>query len=322
MKRTDRHIKLLLLGLVFFVIAALGLGAWYMFSNSPAVLDTAGSIGDQERSLIYFSLALSLIVVIPVFIMLGYISWKYRASNTNARYQPNWDRDNRIEALWWLIPTCLITVLSVVTWHSSHNLDPYRPLASTEKPIEVQVVSLNWKWLFIYPEERIATVNYLQIPVDTPINFTLTSDAPMNSFWIPQLGGQIYTMPGMSTKLHLIAERTGSYYGSSANISGDGFAGMNFQTKAVSKDAFTAWVASTKQKTPALTSATYKKLAQPSKDEPVRLYGHTQKDLFTMIVMQHMSHGLEPSETPKASSHPHDHTMPMYDRTNMEGMME
>ena len=323
MKHNDRHIKLLLLGLVFFVIAALGAGTWYMLSQTPAVLQTAGDIGHKERSLIYFSLALSLLVVIPVFIMLGHIAWKYRASNTNAKYQPNWDRNNRIETAWWLIPTVLIAILSVVTWQSSHNLDPYRALSSKEKPIEVQVVSLQWKWLFIYPKEGIATVNYLQVPVDTPINFTLTSDAPMNSFWIPQLGGQIYTMPGMSTQLHLIADRQGTYHGASANISGDGFAGMRFDTKAVSKDAYVQWVAVTRQKDLALTMATYKQLALPSSNEPVRLYGNAQKGLFNDIIMQHMGTESSPA-TPKSpnTSQPTSHDYDMHDDMNMEGMME
>ena len=180
-----------------------------------------------------FAALLSLVVVIPVFAMTIYIVWRYRESNQKAKYSPDWDHNSKVETIWWLIPTLLIVVLSVVTWNSSHSLDPFKPIKSSVKPLRVQVIALQWKWLFIYPEQGVASTNILELPVDRPINFEVTADAPMNSFWIPQLGGQIYAMAGMSTQLHLMASEAGTYAGASANLSGKGFAKMKFDTKAV-----------------------------------------------------------------------------------------
>jgi cytochrome o ubiquinol oxidase subunit 2 len=183
----------------------------------------------------------------------------------------------------------IITILSVVTWISSHELDPYRAIDAKHPAITVQVVALDWKWLFIYPQQRVASVNMFEMPLNTPVSFEITSDTVMNSFWVPNLGGQIYAMPGMSTQLHLIANRTGNFPGSSANISGQGFAGMTFTAKAVTQANFNSWM-KTLQKSPKhLTQTAYNQLAMPSENSPVSYYSSAQNDLYDMMVMKYMT---------------------------------
>jgi cytochrome o ubiquinol oxidase subunit 2 len=229
-----------------------------------------------------------LIVVIPVFVLTFGIAWKYRASNTKAKYSPDWDHNRTAETIWWLIPTAIIGVLAIITWQSSHDLDPYKALDSARKPVTVQVVALQWKWLFIYPEQGIASVNMLEFPEDTPVNFEITGDAPMNSFWIPQLGGQVYAMAGMTTKLHLMADKPGNYDGSSANLSGQGFAGMRFTAKAVTQADFDAWTTSMRRSPTALTTSEYNNLAKPSENNAVKSYVATEPDLYDRIIMKYM----------------------------------
>lgn len=178
--------------------------------------------------------------------------------------------------------------MGILVWKSSHELDPFKPLESNRKPVRVQVVALQWKWLFIYPEQNIATVNFLQFPEQTPINFEITADAPMNSFWIPELGGQIYAMPGMKTKLHLIANEEGNFRGSSANLSGRGFAGMTFIAKASSQLEFEDWVESIRESSNFLNLREYNRLAEPSENNPVASYVLQKKDLYDWIVKKYM----------------------------------
>ena len=272
----------ILLGLA--VLAATG---WYLSGHNVAIFASAGSIAHQQRQLIIISLLLSVIVVVPVFVMLGVILWKYRA-HKNAAYNPDFDRSKLIESIWWGVPTLLIVILSVIAWRSSHALDPFKPLESAEKPITIQVVALQWKWLFIYPEERIATVNYVKFPEKTPVNFTITADAPMNSFWIPQLGGQVYAMSGMSTKLHLIADKPGTYNGSSANISGKGFAGMKFTATSQTRADFEKWVQQAQQNSNILTHENYDQLATPTENVPPTTYASSPHGLYDTIVMKYM----------------------------------
>lgn len=295
-----------------FCVLALVVAAYlYLKGTTIAVLEPMGHIARREQQLIVFASALSLLVVIPVFGLLFFILWKYRASNTKAPYQPDWDRHNGYEAAWWLIPTLLILVLSVVTWNSTHELDPYKKLSSSKKPLTIQVVALNWKWLFIYPEANIATVNYVQFPSDRPIEFVITSDATMNSFWIPQLGGQVYAMSGMSTKLHLIADGDGRYRGVSANISGEGFARMTFEARSSSQTAYDQWVRSIQQnRGQHLNAQTYAKLAEPTKGYPVTRYPAVDAMLYDTIVMKYMKPAGPTNAAPKAEEHQH-HTMPM-----------
>lgn len=254
-----------------------------------AVINPAGQIAQKQKNLILFTLALSLIVVIPVFVMTFAFAWKYRASNKKSKYMPEWDSNKKLEFVWWAIPIAIIFVLSVITWRTSHSLDPYKQLESTTKPLTVQVVALDWKWLFIYPEQSVASVNELNIPTNTPINFEITADAPMNSFWIPQLGGQIYAMAGMQTKLHLIADKPGIYSGSSANLSGNGFSGMDFKTKATSKEDFELWVKQANNTASDLGWPEYQKLAEPTINNPVTIYSLKDKSLYNEIIMKYMN---------------------------------
>ena len=225
-----------------------------------------------------------LIVVIPVFLMIFWFVVKYRAKNAKADYSPNWAHNTTIEVIVWTVPFILVAVLSVITWVTSHTLNPYKPLVSKVKPLTIDVVALNWKWLFIYPKQRIATVNFVQFPINTPINFRITADAPMNSFVIPQLGGQIYAMTGMTTKLHLITKHKGDYHGLSVNYSGDGFYNMKFMARASSHQAFKTWVDKVKQSSKSLDTVSYHQLAQWSKNSPVTLYGSVTKGMFKSII--------------------------------------
>lgn len=255
------------------------------------VLAPQGQIAEKQRNLLVFASLLSLVVVIPVYALAIGIAWRYREGNKKAKYAPNWGHSKKLEFTWWTLPTVLIIILSVVTWNSSHDLDPFKPLASEKKPLTVQVVALEWKWLFIYPDQNIATVNTLTVPEKTPINFKITADAPMNSFWIPQLGGQIYAMSGMSTKLHLEADKTGVYRGSSANLSGDGFAGMNFETHAVGERDFDDWINSVRKSNSFLSLDDYNELAKQSKNNQPTYYSGVQTRLYDTILGKYMSHG-------------------------------
>lgn len=271
------------------VIGAI-IGSYYIFKGfNFAVLNPAGEVAQKQKDLIYFTLALSLIVVVPVFIMTFVFAWKYRASNAKSTYMPEWDSNKKLEFVWWAIPIAIILVLSIVTWKTSHSLDPYKKLESTTKPLTVQVVALDWKWLFIYPEQKVASINELNIPTNTPINFEITADAPMNSFWIPQLGGQIYAMAGMQTKLHLIADRPGVYKGSSANLSGQGFAGMDFNTNATSRTEFELWAKKTNSTSSVLGWEEYQKLAEPTSNNPVSVYALNDNKLYNEIIMKYMN---------------------------------
>jgi len=261
-----------------------------------AVLNPMGIISLQEKNLIIFAFHLMLIVIIPVMLMIIFFSYKYRASNTKAKYTPNWCHSTLLEIVWWGIPTILIIILAIVTWKTTHELDPYRPLTEHQaKPIEIQVIALDWKWLFIYPEYNIATVNFIQFPIDTPLNFKITADAPMNSFAIPQLGGQIYAMQGMETQIHLIANKEGEFSGYSANYSGHGFSGMNFIAKATSKEEFEKWVEYVKTEGINLTQDVYDATLFPqTKNEPVQVFSDVENGLYRGVIdkfmMSHDSH--------------------------------
>jgi cytochrome o ubiquinol oxidase subunit 2 len=274
---------------VLLLLGFLALVGWYLARTNIPVLEPAGPIGRQERGLIVITLLLSLVVVVPVFTLLFAFSWRYRESNTKAKYSPEMDHSRLAETVWWLVPSALILILGTIIWRSSYQLDPYKPLISRVQPITIQVVALDWKWLFIYPQQNIATVNFVQFPTHTPVDFQITADAPMNSFWIPQLGGQIYAMPGMSTELHLLADRNGNFHGSSANISGQGFAGMDFTAKASSAAAFQQWVSQVKDSSVNLDLNQYGKLAQPSENNPPTYYASSQVGLYDDVILKYMS---------------------------------
>lgn len=282
---------------IVFVAVVAGLAAWYLHGRNVAVLQPAGAVGLKERQLIDLAMILSVVVVVPVFALAIFIAWRYRETNPRVKkYQPEWDHSRLYETVWWGIPAVIITILSVVTWVSSHQLDPYRSLVSSKPPLHVQVVSLDWKWLFIYPDQHVASVNELYLPVGRPVSFDITSDSVMNSFWIPSLGSQIYAMPGMSTKLHLIADKPGTYYGSPANITGRGYAGMVFGVHATTQNGFAAWVRKAQAANRNLTDSNYTALARPSTNNKVIYFSPVQDDLYDGIVMKYMSHGIRTAE--------------------------
>ena len=249
-----------------------------------AVLDPKGPIGEQERTIILIATALMLLVVIPVIAMILVFAWRYRASNERADYAPNWSHSTRIEAVVWGIPIAIVLILGTICWRTSHELDPFRPLAATVKPVRIDAVAMDWKWLFIYPRQGIATVNEVAMPVGVPVVFHITSATVMNSFFIPRLGSQIYAMANMQTAVNLLASEPGTYRGLSANFSGDGFSGMTFKALALSSGDYAKWLAKVKAAPGALGSAQYAALEKPSENVPVQYFSQVIPDLFPQIV--------------------------------------
>jgi len=229
---------------------------------SGGVLDPQGSIGAADAKILLNALAIMLVIVVPTVIATLFFGWWFRASNTRARYRPDFVYSGSIELIVWAIPILVIMFLGGVIWIGSHDLDPFKPISSPDKPTEVQVVSLDWKWLFIYPDEGVASVNELVVPAGVPVHFSLTSASVMNMFFVPQLGSMIATMNGMVTQLHLTADKPGEFYGQSAQFSGDGFSDMNFMARAVPQDEFARWVAGARQAGLALDRTSYLKLCQ------------------------------------------------------------
>jgi cytochrome o ubiquinol oxidase subunit II len=254
---------------------------------SAGILDPKGSVGVAEKQLIATSTWAMLIVVIPVIVLTLWFAYHYRATNRSATYAPKWSHSTAIEVVVWTVPTLIILFLGVLTWNTSHELDPYKPIESNVKPITVDVVALDWKWLFIYPDLGIATVNQLALPVGTPVNFNITSDSVMNSFFIPQLGTQIYAMAGMQTRLHLIADHAGDFDGLSANFSGKGFSDMKFRTLATNQQDFDAWVQKVKASSTQLSMDKYAQVAQPSEKVPVQYFSTVDPKLFNNIIAKY-----------------------------------
>jgi cytochrome o ubiquinol oxidase subunit 2 len=279
---------LLFTGFIFVLSLVMQPLQVYLFQNKIPFLFPSGIIAVEQRDLLFVLQILMLLVILPVYALTFIFSWRYRADNTKATYDPDLVDHKLAEIIWWGLPLVMVIIASVFTWVKTHELDPYKPIIADKKAIRIEVVALQWKWLFIYPEENIASVNYLQIPVDTPIHFEITADAPMNSLWIPDLGGQIYAMPGMRTELNLIANKSGEFRGSSANISGEGFAGMHFITKADSEQNFQDWVKSVKDTKNALDLSSYNQLAAPSQNVPPEIYRLTDGNLFDQVLMKYM----------------------------------
>ncbi|REK66588.1 MULTISPECIES: ubiquinol oxidase subunit II [Cohnella] len=276
--------------------------------DKMGVLNPKGAVGKEQLDLIIISTVLCLIVVVPTLVMAFWIAWKYRIKRKQKTdYQPEWSHNTKAEAFMWGIPLVVIIALASITAHYTYKLEPSKPLKAEAEPITIQVASLDWKWLFLYPEQGIATVNYLQFPDNVPVRFELTSDAPMNSFWIPQLGGQIYTMSGMKMKLHLIADEPGEYFGSGANFSGEHFGAMRFVAKATSQDEFDKWVQEVKNSSPALTKEGYDKLALPGVSDK-QFFSSFPDGLFDWIVVKYGSGGHgghADSSSEKGESHGH-----------------
>lgn len=275
---------LLFSGFILLVVLIMQPVEVITFLEHIAILVPKGYIGLEERNLLLILQAIMLLIVIPVYVFTFIFSWKYSAQNKNHKYDPDLVDNRTAEYFWWGIPTVLTIAVAILTYIKTDQLDPYKPIPGDKKHMTIQVVALQWKWLFLYPEEGIATVNYLQIPVGTPIRFEITADAPMNSFWIPHLGGQIYAMPGMKTLLHLIADEAGEYRGSSANLSGEGFAGMFFTVKASSDEEFQQWISDAKGSGKTFE---YNELAKPSMNNSVEIY-QSQEGLFDRVVMKFM----------------------------------
>jgi cytochrome o ubiquinol oxidase subunit II len=257
------------------------------------VLHPAGDVAVQQRDLVIISTVLMLLIVVPVMALTALFAWRYRQSNTAARYEPDWDHSTQLELVIWSAPLLIIVCLGALTWMGTHLLDPYRKLGriATDRPVEIRdmpvdvdVVALDWKWLFIYPDYGVATVNEFAAPVDRPINFRITASSVMNSFYIPALAGQVYAMPGMETQLHAVANEPGLFKGFSANYSGAGFSGMRFTFKSLADADFDSWIAGVKASGGMLGRTDYLQLERPSVNEPVRRYGSVERNLFNAIV--------------------------------------
>ncbi|WP_044329688.1 ubiquinol oxidase subunit II [Sphingomonas hengshuiensis] len=257
------------------------------------VLDPAGDVARQQGNLVIASTLLMLVIIVPVMALTIFFAWRYRAANQEATYKPDWDHSTQLELVIWAAPLLIIICLGALTWVGTHLLDPYRPLARTApgrpvtaevRPLDVQVVALDWKWLFIYPELGIATVNEMAVPVDRPVRFRISASSVMNSFYIPALAGQIYAMPGMETRLHGAFDRTGDFTGFSANYSGAGFSNMRFKARSLSDRDFAAWVQGNRASGATLDRATYLALERPSAKDPVRRFAAVDPNLFDAVV--------------------------------------
>ncbi|WP_098104780.1 ubiquinol oxidase subunit II [Novosphingobium sp. PC22D] len=261
--------------------------------NKMVVLDAAGDVARRQGDLVMISTVLMLLIIVPVMALTIVFAWRYRAANKEARYEPDWDHSTQLELVIWAAPLLIIICLGALTWVGTHLLDPYRaigrtapgrPVAATEKPLDIQVVALDWKWLFIYPEQGIATVNELALPTNRPVRFRISASSVMNSFYVPALAGQIYAMPGMETKLHAVLNEPGRYEGFSANYSGAGFSHMRFAVNGLDDAGFAAWARDARQSRNTLDRLAYLRLEQPSENEPHRRFASVEPGLFDAVV--------------------------------------
>ncbi len=270
-----------------------------------AVLDPQGPIGLANRAILINSLVIMLAIVVPVIVATLAFGWWFRAANTRAKYLPEFAYSGRLELIVWSIPLLTITLLGGVAWIGSHELDPAVPLPSSTPPLQVQVVSMDWKWLFIYPDQRIASVNQLVVPAGMPVHFALTSASVLSTFFIPQLGSMIYTMNGMATQLHLQADAPGTYRGISGHYNGDGFSDMHFDVRAVPTDKFNAWITATRGTGPTLDAGSYADLAKQSMNIHPFTYREVDPALFQRIVTQKIPPGPGPqTNTPSQNVSP------------------
>ncbi|KAA9002326.1 ubiquinol oxidase subunit II [Stenotrophomonas cyclobalanopsidis] len=255
------------------------------------LLDSKGMVGLAQRDLILICIGLMLIVVIPAIVLTFVFAWRFRAGNTKAKYMPDWSHSTKVEIVVWGVPLVIIAVLAMIVWKSTHELDPYKPLDVAGEPLHVDVIATDWKWVFVYPDLGIATVNQLNFPANRPLAFNITSNSTMNTFFIPQLGGQIYAMAGMRTQLHLIANEPGQFRGMSGNYSGHGFSNMKFIATASSNEDFERWVAEVRSAPDALSFARFKALAAPTKNAPVQHFSSVEPLLFKKVIDQFIGVG-------------------------------
>ena len=272
--------------LALVALACLGLSGcdWVL-------LDSKGMVGLAQRDLILICIGLMLIVVIPAIVLTFVFAWRFRAGNTKAKYTPDWSHSTKVEIVVWGVPLLIIAGLAVIVWQSTHELDPYKPLDVAGEPLHVDVIATDWKWVFVYPDLGIATVNQLNFPANRPLAFNITSNSTMNTFFIPQLGGQIYAMAGMRTQLHLIANEPGQFRGMSGNYSGHGFSNMKFIATASSNEDFERWVAEVRSAPQALDFNQFKALAAPSKNAPVQHFSSVEPLLFKKVIDQFIGVG-------------------------------
>lgn len=266
------------------------IGCTFVLSGHDAlVVQPKGIIAEQILDLIHTNILLMLSIIVPTYILLFLVVYKYCFQKKNIKYEPDHKPSPLGELMMWVLPSIVVAVMAVITWEATHQLNPYKPIESDKKPLTVQVVAIDWKWLFIYPEQEIATLNYLNIPEQTPIHFKLAADhSPMNSFWIPQLSGQIYSMAGMTTQLYLMANGPGNYTGRAVEINGEGYSDMTFPAKSSSQKDFEDWVAKVKESPLHLTEEAYNELLRPFVQKDAVLFSEVKPDLFHEIVDKYM----------------------------------
>lgn len=275
--------------IIFMALVDLGLIIRRILQgNNVALFNPKGLIAREQHGLMVYTVSILLLIAIPSIFLLYFTAWKYRESNTKVSYEPDKHYGKLFNYNVWAIPTVFMLLLATVMWPATHRLEPQKILAADTKPITIQVISMRWKWLFIYPEHGIATVNFVQIPVQTPVQFELTADdAPMSSFWIPNLGGQLYTMTGHVNRLNLMADTLGDYPGSSAEINGAGFSGMKFIARVSSSEDFDFWVQEVKRSPVGLDVAKYKTVLEPSENNPAAFYSSFEPTLYDKVVMKY-----------------------------------
>jgi cytochrome o ubiquinol oxidase subunit II len=282
------------------LLAAAALTAALTGCSKAVVLNPAGDIAAQQGQMVITATLLMLIIIVPVIALTLFFAWKYRQSNTEAEYDPEWHHSTTLEFVIWTVPLFIIIALGALTWIGTHKLDPYRPLdrisastplAADVKPLEIQVVAMDWKWLFFYPEQGIATVNEVAALVDRPILFKLTSTSTMNAFYVPDLAGMIYAMPGMQTELNAVINRAGVYQGMSSHYSGAGFSGMTFKFHGLSNGDFDQWIQKNKREGQALSSKAYLDLVKPSERDPVQRFASVEKDLYDKVLNRCVEEG-------------------------------
>lgn len=279
-------------GLLLLALTGIaGLLVWLLNGADVAVLNPKGLIAKEESGLIIFSVVVMAIIAVPTLFLLYYFAWKYRESNTTATYSPNARHGKLFTAGLWVLPSIFVLILAIFMWSATHRLEPRKSIAATQnEPITIQVVAMRWKWLFIYPDQKIATVNFIQVPEDTPVRFELTADeAPMSSFWIPHWGGQLYAMTGHNNVLHLRADEPGDYPGSTAEINGRGFAGMRFVARAGSMEEFESWVQEVKKSPEILDATSYETLLEPSENNQPKYYSSADSSIYAKVLMKYNS---------------------------------
>lgn len=271
-----------------FIIIDVILGFYILLHGKNfQILNPQGVTSEGERNLILTAGLLAVCALIPVFGLTIYIVWKYRSGNTKSKYDPHDTHGVGSQLLWWAFPATFVLIFALITWGAVHKLDPYSKIYSQKKPLIIEVVALRWKWLFLYPAQNIATLNYIQFPKNTSVTFLLTADAPMNSFWIPQLSGQIYAMAGMSTQLNVEAKKEGTYRGTAAEINGKGFSNMQFTTRVSSDTDFESWVRSVQASNHMLTFTSYTALAEPKEDTTTQDFSSVENGLYDKILMKY-----------------------------------